>query len=108
TMPSVPRYRPAIYCRTVALRGASGFGPCGLARGEQPRPSAMYSRLSIGLKRTDVGYMPAGMKPSGWALPGSPTLKTATLFALALATNRSWPSGVRHRLLGVLPVGALG
>src|SRR5438874_4370833 len=47
------------------------------------------------------------MKPSGFALPGWATLKTARLLASALATNRT-PSGVRLRLLGVLPAGALG
>src|SRR4051812_6041323 len=52
--------------------------------------------------------MPVGMKPSGWALPGRLTLKTATLLASALVTNSSCPSGVSARLLGVLPAGALG
>ena len=48
------------------------------------------------------------MKPSGCAWPRLATLKTATLLASALATNSSWPSGDRHKLLGVLPDGALG
>src|SRR5579884_4368724 len=65
-------------------------------------------RRSRALKRTEVGYQPTGMKPSGWALPGSATLNTARLLASALATNRSWPSGDRLRLVGVLPDGALG
>src|SRR3954451_20500158 len=47
--------------------------------------------------------MPVGMNPSGRASPGLVTLNTATLLASALATNSSAPSGVRHRLLGVLP-----
>src|SRR5260370_16304277 len=104
----VRRYRPAMYSRTVLVGGRSGLGPLGLARGVAPRPLAMYSRLSAGLKRTDVGYMPVGMKPSGLALPGTLTFKTATLLAPALATKRTSPSGVRARLLGGLPEGAGG
>src|SRR5262249_38755760 len=100
--------REAMYSRTVALGGKSGLGPRGLARGVDPRPFTTYSFSVFGLKRTDVGYMPVGMKPSGLALPGALTLKTATLFASALATNSIWPFGVRARLFGVLPLGALG
>jgi hypothetical protein len=48
------------------------------------------------------------MNPSGRALPGASTLKTARLLLSALATKRIWPSGVRARLLGVLPLGAAG
>src|SRR5437879_6927970 len=48
------------------------------------------------------------MKPSGRPLPRSSTLKTARLLASALATNSSLPSGVRLKLLGVLPAGASG
>src|SRR5262249_42546005 len=48
------------------------------------------------------------MKPRGLAWPRSATLKTARLLASALATNSTCPSGVRHRLLGVLPTGADG
>src|SRR5579859_6671455 len=48
------------------------------------------------------------MKPSGLAFPGAETLNTATLLASALATNSISLSGVRHRLLGVLPGGASG
>src|SRR5438105_1920233 len=73
-----------------------------------PRPLAMYSFLSSGLTRTEVGYMPVGMKPSGLALPGVLTLKTATLLASALVTNSSSPPGVSARLFGVLPLGAFG
>src|SRR5262245_56912298 len=52
--------------------------------------------------------MPVGMNPSGLALPGAPTWKTATLLASALARNSTCPSGVRLTLLGVLPGGTLG
>src|ERR1700676_5177897 len=45
------------------------------------------------------------MKPIGFASPGFSTLKTARLLLSALATNSSLPSGVRLRLLGVLPDG---
>src|SRR5262245_18300362 len=48
------------------------------------------------------------MKPSGLALPGSATLNTARLFVSALATKSIFPSGVRLRLLGVFPDGAVG
>src|SRR5579875_537348 len=48
------------------------------------------------------------MMPSGFAWPRLATPKTATLLASALATNSSWPSGDKHRLLGVLPDGAWG
>src|SRR5262249_49699488 len=88
--------------------GRFGRGPCGLDADRVPLPLATYSRLSAGLKRTDVGYQPTGMKPSGWALPRSATLKTATLLLSALATNSIWPAGVRHRLLGGLPTAAAG
>src|SRR5690348_5706475 len=105
-MPSVPRNRPAMYWRTVRFERRSGFGPCGLAFGVVPLPLATYNFLSFGLNRTDVGYQPTGMKPSGLAWPGVATLKTARLLASALATNSIWPSGVRLRPLGVLPLGA--
>src|SRR3954451_3591409 len=65
-------------------------------------------RLTWGLKRTEVGYQPTGMKPSGRARPRPPTPKTARLLASALATNSSSPSGDRLRLLGVFPEGAPG
>lgn len=65
-------------------------------------------RLSAELKRTAVGYMPVGMKPSGRLLPGWATVNTATLFAPELATNSIVPSGVRLMLHGVLPDGAFG
>src|SRR6266542_1826584 len=48
------------------------------------------------------------MKPIGLPLPRSSTLNTARLLASALATKSSEPSGVRQRLLGVLPAGAAG
>src|SRR5438034_7318488 len=98
-----PGNRLAMYWRTVTLRGNSGSGPCGLASDIVPLPLAMYRRLSAELKRTLVGYQPVGMKPSGLAWPGAATLKTATLLASALATKSSEPSGVKHRLFGVLP-----
>src|SRR2546425_3886978 len=97
-----------MYSGSVLSKDRSGLGPWRLARGMAPRPLATYRRWSAGLKRTEVGYMPVGIKPRGFALPGSLTLKSATLLASALATNRSWPSGVRLKLLGVLPAGALG
>src|SRR4051812_41431725 len=48
------------------------------------------------------------MNPSGFAVFGSATLKTARLLASALATNSNSPSGVRARLFGVFPFGACG
>ncbi len=48
------------------------------------------------------------MKPSGLALSGLAILKTARLLASALATNSKWPSGVMHKLVGVLPLGDWG
>src|SRR5215211_1170179 len=48
------------------------------------------------------------MKPIDFDLLRALTLNTARLLASALATNSTSPSGVRHRLLGVLPDGALG
>src|SRR5947208_631657 len=48
------------------------------------------------------------MKPCGLALPRSATLNTARLLLSALATNSTWPSGVRHRPLGVFPGGEEG
>src|SRR6478672_7041219 len=64
--------------------------------------------LSFALNRTEVGYQPVGMKPIGRAFLGSATLSTAMLLASALATKSTSPSGVRARLLGVLPLGAPG
>src|SRR5947208_1473717 len=88
-MLSVPRNKPAMYWRMVGLAATPGLGPWGLARDVMPLPLAIYSRLSIGLKRTEVGYQPVGMKPSGLASPARATLNTATLLASALATKRS-------------------
>src|SRR4051794_23818665 len=48
------------------------------------------------------------MKPIDLDSPRSLTLIRATLLASLLATMRISPSGVRHRLLGVLPEGELG
>src|SRR5262245_45627432 len=45
------------------------------------------------------------MKPIDRDLPRSLTLMRATLLASALATISTSPSGVRHRLEGVLPAG---
>src|SRR5205085_9412170 len=100
--------RPPMYCSIGASRGRVGLGPSGFGREDRPLPLATYRRPFCGLKRTEVGYQPTGMKPSGLASPGLATLKTATLLASALATKRSWPSGVRLRLLGVLPAGTFG
>ena len=58
--------------------------------------------------RTEVGYQPAGMNPSGVLSPGSLTLTTARSLVLALATNRTDSSGESASELGVLPGGALG
>ena len=55
-----------------------------------------------------MGYQPAGMKPKGFASFGSVTLNTAMLFASALATKSSTPSGLKERLLGVFPAGTFG
>src|SRR5438874_6714738 len=97
-----------MYCSVGSFLRRSGFGPCGLARDCSPLPLATYIRWSAGLNRTEVGYQPTGIKPRGLALPGSATLKTARLLASALAMNRSLPSGVRLRLFGVFPAGAVG
>src|ERR1019366_9939422 len=51
--------------------------------------------------------MPTGINPRGFDAPGFSTLKTARLLLSALATKRILPSGVKHRLFGVLPLGAL-
>ncbi len=58
--------------------------------------------------RTEVGYQPTGMKPSGPLAPGSLTLTTARLLVLALATKSIDSSGESASELGVLPEGALG
>src|SRR5262245_27636149 len=47
------------------------------------------------------------MKPIDFDLPRWLTLTRATLLASELATRRISPSGVRHRLDGVLPDGPL-
>src|SRR5271154_1845303 len=96
-----------MYSRTVGFFGKVGSGPFGFALTDTPRPLATRMRLFNASKRTEVGYMPTGMKPSGLESPGFSTLKTARLLLSALATNRILPSGVRHRLFGVLPLGAL-
>src|SRR5262245_4752269 len=106
-MLSVPWNRPAMYSSSGSVP-RFGLGPWRLALGVIPLPLATRSFLLSGSYRTEVGYHPTGINPSGLASPGSATLKTATLLASALATNRSFPSGVRARLLGVLPAGELG
>ena len=58
--------------------------------------------------RTEVGYHPVGMNPSGVLPPRSLTFTTARLFVLALATNSTDSSGDSARELGVQPEGAPG
>src|SRR4051812_11655564 len=106
--PSVPLNSWPMYSFTLFGGGAVGIGPLRLGFETSPLPLAKYTFLSSGLKRTDVGYQPVGMKPSDLALARSETLNTDRLLASALATNNIWPSGVRARLFGVLPLGADG
>ena len=58
--------------------------------------------------RTEVGYQPVGMNPSGVLAPGSFTLTTARWLVLALATRRIDSSGESASELGVHPAGAAG
>src|SRR6476661_2075128 len=85
-----------------------GCGPCGLAREPAPFPLATSRCLPSGVTRTEVGYHPAGIKPSERLRRGVLTSKTATKLLSALATKRVFSSGERARLLGVEPDGALG
>src|SRR5438445_1381066 len=104
---SVPFKSPPIYCFVFFL-GITGFGPSGFARDSIPLPLATRICLSSGVNRTEVGYQPAGMKPSERLLPRSVTSIIATLLLSALATSSALPLDERARLFGVLPVGASG
>src|SRR5690349_8597992 len=86
----------------------TGLGPSRFALELAPLPLAMKRVLPSRATRTEVGYQPAGMNPSGALEPGSLTLTTATSLVLALATNRTDSSGDSASELGVQPAGALG
>src|SRR5437667_9111472 len=73
-----------------------------------PFPLATNRRLPSGVTRTEVGYQPAGMKPSERLLPATLTSNTAMLLLSAFATNRIFSSGDRARLFGVEPGGRPG
>src|SRR5437764_4834425 len=85
-----------------------GCGPSGLAFGMIPFPFAISRCLPSGVTRTDVGYQPAGMKPSDRLLPGVLTSNTARMLLSAFATNNVFSSGESARLFGVEPRGRLG
>src|SRR6478609_9384387 len=66
-----PGNKRAIYSTTVLVwLRIPGCGPSGFAREPRPLPLAMSRCLPLGVTRTEVGYHPAGMKPSEWLLPG--------------------------------------
>src|SRR6476469_6665525 len=106
-MPTVPLNKAPMYS-LMPRPGWVGFGPYRFGLLMSPLPLATYSRPSTGLCRTEVGYQPVGMNPRGTAFPLSATLNTLRLLASALATSRIWASGISVRLLGVLPLGAVG
>ena len=92
---NAPRKRPPIYSLIVA--GGSrlpGCGPCRLDFELRPLPLATSSCLPSGVTRTDVGYQPTGIKPSGRLFPGFETSKTARLLLHALAIKAA-----RHRAI---------
>ena len=108
-MLSVPPKSRAMYC-TVRLVGLliPGCGPSGLAFEIMPLPFAIRRCFPSGVTRTDVGYQPAGIKPSERLFPGMLTSKTATMLLSALATKSIFSSGDSARLLGVEPGGECG
>src|SRR6476620_10048255 len=100
TTDSVPLNRPPMYSRSDG-EATPGVGPSRLAFEVVPLPLTIQRVLPSRATRTEVGYQPAGMKPSGVPWAGSSTLKAATSLVLALATNRIDSSGERARALGV-------
>src|SRR5262245_42446642 len=105
---SVPWKRPPIYSRVGVLPAERGFGPSRLAFEDAPLPLVTYRVWPSRATRTEVGYQPVGMNPSGALEPTALTFTTARQFVLALATNRTDSSGVSASELGVLPEGARG
>src|SRR2546430_1532256 len=106
---SVPWNSPPMYWRGEAPPPReAGRGPAPVGLRGSPLPLAPPHRLAPPRARTDVGYQPVGMNPSGELPPTSSTLTTATSLVLALATNRTFSSGESASELGVLPDGALG
>src|ERR1041384_6290416 len=98
-----------MYCSIVpAGFFTPGCGPGGLGLDVRPWPFATSKWRPSGVTRTEVGYHPTGMNPSGRARPSRLTSNTATSLLQALATNRVFSSGVRARLLGVEPGGDFG
>src|SRR5512135_2717316 len=97
-----------MYSRVRSGAPARGCGPSRLAFEVVPLPLATQSALPSRATRTEVGYQPVGMNPSGVLPPNSLTFTTATLFVSALAMNSIDPSGERLKELGVLPAGAFG
>ena len=93
--------------RRLAAR-SPGLGPSRLARELCPLPLATKIVLPSRETRTEVGYQPVGMKPSGVLAPGSLTFTTARLLVLALATKRIDSSAESASELGVQPGGRVG
>src|SRR5208337_2382069 len=104
----VPWKSPAMYSRIErpSPAGSRALGPSRLAREPWPLPLATQIALPLRANRTEVGYQPVGMKPSGVLAPGSLTLTTARLLVLALATSRIDSSAESASALGVQPAGA--
>ncbi len=65
-------------------------------------------RRPSGVKRTTVGYQPAGMNPATRLARGRETSTAATVLLSALATSSVRPSGERPRAFGVVPAGESG
>src|SRR5436190_23492360 len=98
-----------MYCTVLSAAVVfPGCGPSGLAKGMTPFPFAINRCLPSGVTRTEVGYQPAGIKPSERLLPGTVTSKTATTLLLALATKSIFSSAETARLFGVEPGGDCG
>src|SRR4051794_23591976 len=64
--PRVPVKSWPMYSLMFRARGSVGFGPLRFGLELSPLPLAKYRLRSLGLKRTQVGYQPVGMKPSGF------------------------------------------
>ena len=74
-----------------------------LGLGVNPCMLTTSSRSSSGVRRTEEGYQPVGMKPSARPCPLTLTSNTATLLLSAFATKRQPPSRDSARLSGVEP-----
>ena len=85
-----------------------GCGPFRFGFEIRPLPLATSNCLPSGVTRTDVGYQPTGINPSGRLFPEFETSKTARLLLQALAIKSSAPSGDKARLFGVEPGGDAG